>query len=46
MTNTFQNSWGDMNKKITNEGVKYVAESIRQLQKLTHLKLNFELIRK
>ena len=40
MTNTLQNRWSYDNKNITNEGVKYLAESICQLQKLTHFELN------
>ena len=43
MTNTLQNRWGGDNKNITNEGVKYVAESICQLQRLTHMELNLAL---
>ena len=42
MTNTLQNRWGWENKNYTNEGVKYVAESICKLQKLTHLGLKLD----
>ena len=40
MTNTLQNRWGSSNENITNEEVKAVAESICQLQQLTHLELD------
>ena len=40
MTNILQNRWGWGKKNITKEGVKYLAESIAKLQKLTHLELN------